>query len=509
MATSPQVKLDAELERWLLQGAGATAACERVIETSISWVFLYPDKALKLKKPVDFGFLDFTAPEKRRWAAGRELEFNRVTAPGIYRAVRAIVRRKDGGFALDGEGEVVDWALEMRRFDEKAVLSEQPSVVQGDFAEGLGRLIARMHGSAAPGRRGGGSAGLGEVAASNACQLRSLSGALGRDEVERVIAATDAALDACSPLLDRRLAAGLVRRCHGDLHLGNILLEDGQPVLFDCIEFNDALSEIDVLYDLSFLLMDLGFRGQAGGANRVLNGWLDEAARSFGDTQWAGLGCLELFQSIRAAVRSHVCAHAGDLVMARRYLAAAEAHLQPASPVLVAVGGLSGSGKSTLARALASELPPCPGAVVLRTDEIRKRLWRRAPTDRLPPEAYSREASEAVYATMLEVAAACLAARWPVILDAVFLHPRERAATEALASRAEVRFAGIWLDASPDILRARVAGRRDDASDADLKVLEGQLARDPGHIAWTRRDARNLNAAIRGTLPDLAAPRRA
>ena len=341
------------------------------------------------------------------------------------------------------------------------------------------------------------------VAASNAAQFRKLSDALGPEEIERLIAATDAAIAACGPILDRRLAAGLVRRCHGDLHLGNILLEEGQPVLFDCIEFNDALSEIDVLYDLAFLLMDLGFRGQAAGANRVLNGWLDEAARSFGDTLWDGLQCLGLFQSVRAGVRAHVCAHAGDFETARRYLATAQAHLQPAAPVLVAVGGLSGSGKSTFARLLAPELFPRPGAVVLRTDEIRKRLWRRAPTDRLPPEAYSIQATDAVYATMLEIAGLCLAVGWPVILDAVFLRPRERAAASALPARAQVGFEGVWLDGSPEMLRARVAGRQGDASDADLKILEGQLARDPGAITWIRRDAGDLSAAVRQTLADL------
>ena len=460
-----------------------------MIETSISWVFLYPTRALKLKKPLDFGFLDFTTLDKRRWAAERELAFNRATASDIYRAVHAIVRQPDGGFELGGDGDVVDWVLEMRRFDETAVLSETPEVVRGDFAEGLGRLVARMHAAAPKGRRGGGAGGLRYVVQSNAGHWRALAGGLQGADIKGLIGATEDALARCAPQLDARMAEGFVRRCHGDMHLGNILLEDGRPILFDCIEFNDALSEIDVLYDLAFLLMDLDFRGQAEGANRVFNGWLDEAARRFGDGVWSGLSCFGLLQSVRAGVRAHVSGHQGDFEASRRYLEAARRHLEPASPRLIAIGGLSGSGKSTVARTLAPRLAPSPGAAVLRTDEIRKRLWSRAPTERLPPEAYSREESERVYAAMLKTAHLCLSAGWPVILDAVFLHPRERAAAEALASRAGVPFEGVWLDAPAEVLKSRIAGRHGDASDADLKVLQGQLGRDPGPMAWRRGEA--------------------
>ncbi len=476
-----------------------------MIETSISWVFLYPDRVLKLKKPVDFGFLDFTSLEKRHWAAARELEFNRANAPDIYRAVHPIVRRPGAGFALDGEGETIDWALEMRRFDETAVLSERPEVVQGDFAEGLGRLVARMHAAAPLGSQGGGSKGLAYVVGSNAGHWRALAGGLADVDIDELIVATEGALSRCAHVLDLRMADGLVRRCHGDLHLGNILLEDGRPVLFDCIEFNDALSEIDVLYDLAFLLMDLAFRDQRDGANRVFNGWLDEAARSFGDGAWSGLGCLGLLQSVRAGVRAHVFGHQGDFAASRRYLGAAARHLEPAQPLLVAIGGLSGSGKSTVARALAPRLGPPPGAVVLRTDEIRKRLWGRAPTERLPKEAYGPGTSERVYAVMLKAAGLCLSAGWPVILDGVFQRPRERTAAEALAARAGVAFQRVWLEAPAELMRSRISGRTDDASDADVVVLEGQLARDAGHIDWARIEAGDAQAAAAQILAQILA----
>ena len=485
-------RLAPDVESWLRAGAGGAASCQKVIKTSISWIFLFADQALKLKKPLDLGFLDFTTPEKRRWAAERELAFNRATAPDIYRAVHAITRSPDGRLTFDGAGEAVDWALEMRRFDETAILSNRLPAVDGPFAEDLGRTIARYHNQAAPGAVGGGARGLRFVLDSNAHLLRGETAQLGADDVERLLAATERAFERVAPLLDRRLEAGFVRCCHGDLHLGNILLEGGAPVLFDCIEFNDALREIDVLYDIAFLLMDLAFRDAPAAANRVMNGWLDEAARGFDAGQgfmglWEGLAALPLFQAVRATVRAHVNALQGDVDQARRYRAAAQRYLAPPPPVLLAVGGLSGSGKTTLARALAPALGALPGAVVLRSDEIRKRLWRRAPTERLPPEAYDRAAGEAVYEALYDTARTCLAAGSAVVADAAFLQRHERRRIEAVAREAGADFHGVWLEAPPETLRRRIAARRDDASDADERVLGLQLALDTGSIDWLRR----------------------
>ena len=240
-------------------------------------MFLQGARALKVKKPVDYGFLDYSTPEKRRWALQRELAFNRVTAPDIYRAVHEITRRPDSfdkdSFELDGSGQAVDFALEMRAFDPAAVLAEQPERVDGTLAEALGRTIARFHAAAEVRPEGGGVKALGFTIRTNADNLRRLEAELGKHEVEYVIAATDQALADHTHLLERRRAEGFARRCHGDLHLGNILLEDGKPVLFDCIEFNDLLSEIDVLYDAAFTVMDLWFRARREAANRLLNAY--------------------------------------------------------------------------------------------------------------------------------------------------------------------------------------------------------------------------------------------
>ena len=489
-----RARLAPDVEAWLRAGAG-DATCEKVIETSISWIYLFPDRALKLKKPVDLGFLDFSTVDRRRWAAERELAFNRPGAPDIYRAVRAITRGPDGALCFDGPGPAVEWVVEMRRFDEAAVLANHLDVVDGDFAERLGRMIGAFHLKAGRGAVGGGAGGLNYVLESNAHLLRAAAEGLGPAAVEALLARTRAAFEVASPLLDRRLSQGFVRCCHGDLHLGNILLEAGAPILFDCIEFNDRLREIDVLYDVAFLLMDLGVRGANAAANRVLNGWLDAVARESKRPPWEGLAALPLFQSVRAAVRAHVNGMEGKIEAARGYLRAATEMLETATPRLVAIGGLSGSGKSTLARSLAPGLGGPPGAVILRSDEVRKRLWGRAPTERLPPEAYRPAASAAVYAEIYAAAGACLDAGRPVILDAVFLDPRERGDAEAVARSRGLRFDGVWLEAPVDVLRGRIDRRRDDASDADAVVLERQLGLDPGVIAWARRASSDARAA--------------
>lgn len=478
-----QALQEAEVAAWL----GGRA--DRIIETSCARVYLTGELALKIKRPVNFGFLNYETAALRHWALERELAFNRAAAPDIYRRVGAITRTAGGGLELDGPGERVESVLEMRRFDETAVLAEQPYAVDGDLAEQLGRAVARFHAEApvSAGSEPGG--GMSYTIRSNANLLKDLAPKLGREPVEALIEATNAERARLETLLTDRREAGWVRRCHGDLHLGNILLEGGRPILFDCIEFNDVLSEIDVLYDVAFLLMDLDFRRRRDAAVRVLSAWLDEGARLLPEGLWPGLEALPLALSVRAGVRCHVQAHGGDLDASRAYLAAALAHLEPVRPVLAAVGGLSGSGKSTFARIAAPGLGASPGAVILRSDEIRKRLWGVGPLDRLPPEAYDPEVSPRVYGQMFDEAAACLSAGRAVILDAVFMKPEERAAAADVARRAGLPFEGLWLEAPAGLLHDRIAARAGDASDADGAVLDAQLTRDLGEMTWRRVDS--------------------
>ena len=312
-----------------------------------------------------------------------------------------------------------------------------------------------------------------------------------------------------------------MRRCHGDLHLKNICLIDGAPRLFDGIEFNDDLSVIDTLYDLAFLLMDLEHRGRRTLGNIVLNRYL----RSGG--QVSGLAALPLFLAARALVRAMVNASAAELeeedetaagpgsvaaeafrTEAAAYFEQAAGFLAPPGPCLVAVGGLSGSGKSSLARALAPDLGAAPGALILRSDVVRKQLFGVDDEVPLPEEAYRPEVSRRVYEELRRRAWNALAAGHAVVVDALHNRPDDRAAVEAVTRDPELSesaqrggappFHGFWLDAPPETLMERVTKRhraRSDASDATPEVLKKQLTQAPGPLAWRRLDAtRDLQA---------------
>jgi uncharacterized protein len=486
--TPDPIELEAELVAWLAEGA------DRQIDTACAHVFLKPDAAWKVKRHADLGYVDFSTLERRLWALERELSFNRQSAPDIYRAVHRITREPDGRLALDGAGAVLDHVLEMRRFDEGAVLSACPERIDGALAEAMGRTIAGFH-TAAPLRPAGGLTSLAWTVGSNAGLLREIGSALDQDRVERLIALTEAELERRSALLAHRSASGFSRRCHGDLHLGNILLEDGRAVLFDCIEFSDLLSDLDVQYDLAFLLMDLDFRGRRDAGVRALSAWLDQAARAFPAELWSGLAALPLMLSVRAAVRAHVDAHSGKPDVARAYVEAAIAHLSPPPPVLAAVGGLSGSGKSTFARAIAPSLGASPGAVILRTDEVRKRLWGVAPTQALGSDAYTPEAHRRTHDEMFANARDLLAAGASVVLDATFLDSGERVRAEEVAAAAGVPFRSAWLDAPLPVLEARIAARAGDASDATVAVLRDQASRAASAVDWLMVDAAQPPAA--------------
>jgi predicted kinase len=283
----------------------------------------------------------------------------------------------------------------------------------------------------------------------------------------------------------------MVRRTHGDLHLGNLCLWQGRPVPFDALEFDEDLARTDLAYDLAFLLMDLDRRVGRPSANLVLNRYV---ARS-GD---AGLVAgLPPFLSMRAMVRAHVARRSFKHGEADAYLGAALAYLHPPPPVLVGIGGLQGTGKSTLARALAPALGAAPGALVLRSDEIRKRLCGAAPEDRLPPRAYTGTVGRRVFAALTEDARRAAAAGHAVIADATFLDPAHRAALAAAALAAGVRFVGLWLHAPLPVLESRVAARQRDASDATVTVLHATHAAHPHPPGdWTPIDATDGAAAL-------------
>jgi aminoglycoside phosphotransferase family enzyme/predicted kinase len=469
----------------------------RRIDTHASVVFLAGNHAFKLKRAVRFSYLDYSTLAARERFCRAELALNRRTAPDLYQEVRSIARAADGRLSFDGPGAVIDWVVVMRRFDQETLfdrLAERRRLTTPLMLE-LAEQIARFHGGADVDTEAGGLAGMAETVASDARNLRAaVPDVLASAAVEALIAAVQEQLARVGGVLEERRRAGRVRHCHGDLHLRNICLVDGRPTLFDGIEFNRTMSNIDVLYDLAFLLMDLHARGLGGLGNGVFNRYLDLRAEA------DGLPALPLFLAVRAAVRAHVGAAAAQTQPsaaarrrqadeARRYLVLAGDLLRPPAPRLVAVGGLSGTGKSTVAYGAAPALGAVPGARVLRSDVIRKRLFDRALDEPLPPAAYGPDVSVRVYGRLREQAAAALAAGHSVIADAVYASPSERADIAAVARVARVEFTGLWLEAPADVLEDRIRARRGDASDATVEVLRRQLSIDTGPIGWQRIDA--------------------
>ncbi|MFW5833386.1 MAG: AAA family ATPase, partial [Pseudomonadota bacterium] len=474
---------------------GVSAGSVGRIDTTAAHVFLVDDRAYKMKRPVRFSFLDFGSRAARRAAFENELRLNRRTAPDLYLGLVKLV--DDGGLLClapaDDARPAVEWLLEMVRFPAEAQLDRIAAAgpLSGDLADALGRAVVDLHRDAEPRPDKGGAEAMAEVVAGNRADLAGLRpGLLAAADVARVDRAARRALDRLAPLLDERRAQGFVRHCHGDLHLRNVVALDGRVVPFDCIEFNDDFACIDVAYDLAFLLMDLVHRGDGAAAHRVLQIWLDET------DDVAALHLLPFFMAVRATVRAKVEAlapegeaDAGRIEAARAYLALALALEPPPPPRLIAVGGLSGSGKSTLARVLAPALRPLPGAIVVRSDVVRKGLWGVPPSEKLPATAYGSAVTERVFETLRTRAAAILDAGFSVIVDAVHRRPDERAAVQAVAERAGVPFDGLWLDAPADVLVARVRERVHDASDADEAVVRAQLDLDAGPIEWLKLPA--------------------
>lgn len=479
-----------------------TGRAERV-ETHISVVFLAGGKAYKLKRAVRYPYLDFSTLEKRKAACDAEVRVNRRTAPTLYNGVVAVTRGPAGRLSVGGTGAPVEWLVEMTRFEEETRFDRLAAKNSLDrhTIEDLADAIAAFHADADI-RDADTVAGLGLTIDGDRASMESLAGGIfDSADIVRLAELSKRALAEVTPLLEARRRAGHVRRCHGDLHLRNICMVDGRPTLFDAIEFNDTFADIDVLYDLAFLIMDLDRRGQRRLANVVLNRYLDMT----GDD--GGLACLPLFLSLRAAIRAHVQATAATKAddggrsealraEAREYLTAAFEYLAPgAPPMLIAVGGLSGSGKSRLARALAPFVGAAPGARVQRTDVIRKRLMGKGPMVRLGPEGYTREMSDRTYGALYELVRASLAAGRTTIADAVFADPVERRRIAAVAVEAGVVFRGVWLEAPTEVMKRRVSERKRNASDATAEIVRRQTDYDLGTIEWTRVDSSGSKAA--------------
>lgn len=456
-----------------------------LVETHGARIFLAGETALKMKRAVVYDYMDLSTLARREAMLRRELELNRPAAPQIYRDLLAVTRGPEG-LSLGGAGEPVEWLLRMWRFpaaDELAVIAAERGIDDA-LATALGQGVQRYH-RAAPLRPGEGARLIGDILDELARVFAGMQTELGADAIAAFDSAARRSLAALSSLLDRRAAEGHVRRCHGDLHLGNLVLIEGKPVPFDALEFDERLGTCDVLYDLAFLLMDLCHRGLRQAATLTLASGLLEAAGE----EDAGLAALPLFLAVRAAIRAMVLVQtdrargaeaAGP--EARQLLAEALEALSSPPARLVAVGGRSGSGKTTLARRLAPKIGACPGAVHLRSDTERK-------TEGQPPAGYSPEDRARIYRRMLARAETLLRAGHSVLLDATFLAPEDRQAAADLARSLQLPFHGLWLEAPRETLIARVTARQGDASDADATVVVSQLARATDPADWQSLDA--------------------
>ncbi|MEP9375127.1 AAA family ATPase [Aquabacter sp. CN5-332] len=470
----------------------------RRIDTHGACVFLAGRDAYKVKRAVRFPFLDFSTLEKRQRACENEMVVNRENAPGLYLGVVPVTRGQNG-LAIGGEGEVVEWAVHLRRFDETQTLDRLAD------AEGLpppliAKLAARIlasHGRAPVHSGTAAVAAFERQARETLDELDDGADVFTDAALGTLRAAVEDELEALQPLLLRRGDLGQIRRCHGDLHLRNVVLLEGEPVLFDAIEFNDAIATCDVLFDLAFMLMDLGHRGFLAEANLLLNRYLWGAEQE--ELQIEGLRALPLFMALRAAIRAkvsldlaHLSSAAAETAIAegRRYLDLALRLVGMRSPpALIAVGGLSGSGKSTLAARLCPVLGDMPGAVHVRSDIERKRLFGSTEFERLPPSAYDAPATQRTYERVRELARLALRARCSVVVDAVHARLDEREAIAAVAGKEGVPFHGLWLDGAVATLRDRVARRVHDASDATAEVVDLQAGFDIGPLSWPRLDA--------------------
>jgi aminoglycoside phosphotransferase family enzyme/predicted kinase len=465
-------------------------------DTHISVVFLAGDYAYKLKRAIALPFVDFSNLQDRIENCQKELEINSRFSPWLYESLVNITKEANG-FALDGTGEVCDVLVKMKRFDQADLfesLCDQDILSTSDMIHLCDHIVDCYHASAIRQDWGGYDAMKrafdGHYKAFEHCPDHIFD----PKELSQLKEKVDLRLALNKEQLTDRQKNGYVRECHGDLHLRNICFFEDQVTLFDAIEFEPDFAVIDVLYDLSFLLMDLCHRGRIDLANRVMNRYMGLT----GDV--AGLHVLGLFQSSRAAIRTHVNAVASQnqptdkLVQqmeedSRTYLKEALSFLEEGKPALIAIGGLSGSGKSVLAQNIAPELGLLPGALITRTDMIRKRLMKVKPHEKLSPYAYRDAVNKHVYNTLYVEAHFALHAGYHVIVDGVFARQEERQKVKALADEMGVPFFGIWLEGEMETLEERVLSRRNDPSDATVEVLRKQAEYDLGAMDWDSFDA--------------------
>lgn len=490
---------------------GPTVSRVERVDTHISMLFLAGDRVFKLKRAVVLDFLDYGTPDKRHSYCERELALNRRTAPDLYLGVRAINRDSGGKLTIDGPGSAIDWVVEMVRFDAGGLFGNQADAgaLTPELVRSAADEIAALHRVAEVVVDERGDAGIALTIEQLRDGLQGHRDVFGTHPISEYLRTLETVHRAQEGHLVWRSGAGWVRVCHGDLHLGNICMFNGRPTLFDAAEANERFVQIDVLYDLAFLLMDLEVRGLREHANAALNryaAWSEDPHATL-----AGLCAMPLFQSLRAAIRAEVSmmtagnaataeAAGPHISNAHRYFDLAQNLLVPRPPALVVIGGASGSGKTSIARAIAPALGAMPGAVIVRSDEVRKALFGVSDTDRLPEAAYAAAWNRRTYQEVAARVKHTLRAGHACIVDAVHGSADERDEIEAMAKDMDIPFRGIWLEAPEDVLRGRTAQRVGDASDAGSAVVARQLERGFGTVDWTHVDASGDIADVAGAV---------
>jgi aminoglycoside phosphotransferase family enzyme/predicted kinase len=459
----------------------------RHIATHISDVFLTGPFAYKIKKPVDLKFLDFSTLEKRRYYCEREVILNRRLAPEIYLGVVPITR--DGeNYHVDGKGVPVEYAVKMVQFGQEGLLDAMAG--RGELSARhiltLAEMVARFHLSVDRADAFGTPEVVGENVLRNFEQTAKYQGlVVSPSRFLRLKDYSEDFLKRKTALFHQRIKSGAIRVCHGDLHLQNICLDHGRLIVFDCIEFNDALNHIDVVNEIAFLLMDLDHRGTSGLGNRFLNAYLEKTQ------DYEGLAVLDFYLIYRACVRAKVACFLlkdPDITeeekkaakkRASAYFELAENYLGDHRPGLILMSGVSGSGKSTVASDLAQGL----GGVMVRSDAVRKSIAGPGPDAPVSADhgrgIYSSEMTERTYDGLLQRAEAVIASgRWAV-LDATYVTKRHRLDAKLWAEKRTVPFVILHCTAPLTILEARLAQRmavRTDISDANVEIMRQQLS---------------------------------
>jgi aminoglycoside phosphotransferase family enzyme/predicted kinase len=453
-----------------------------LVQTHISWVLLTGEFAYKIKRPVQFEFVDLRSLEHRAFLCREEVRLNRRFAPELYLGASTVTLRDDGEAEFDGAGALIEHAVRMRQFDREDELDRllMNGRIDCGELERFGGQLARIHGglpAAGPQDPWGSPEGSRDIILGNLEECVRLAERLAIDrDVRALRLPLEACLGSVEPWMALRRATGRVRECHGDLHAGNIVRTGTHLTAFDCLEFEPRLRWIDVADEIAFLMADLDARRCPGHAHAFWSGYLSES----GDYQACRL--LSLFRAHRALVRAKVAIaraleSACPPALIDAYLDCAQRALAPGRPILILMHGLSGSGKTWLARRIATVLR----AAHLRSDVERKRLGgisERGPSSGVGAGLYSTESSERVYRHLAECAADVLSGGYGVIVDATFIHRADRESVAAIGRSLGVRVLLIDCRAPESLLESRIGERLrggGDASEADLDVLHWQL----------------------------------